>query len=173
MASAGMARFTFPDSQVRCAAMPEEADPPRKFYRLKPRPYEVLNPPVPAPPAPTHAAPPPARIEVTQLVQQATTPGTVLPPSRTPAARNDVHAILEGNLERANAAGLNDLVYQPKRRSKRRRDYFTVVIPLNAVFAFIAFGPYSNTATMAYGAAGIIIVTLGLGWVMFFVMDDY
>ena len=84
-----------------------------------------------------------------------------------------MHAILQDNLAHANAAGLNTLTYKRKRRSRRTRDYFLVTISLDTLFGFLAFGPYSNVVIMAYSIAGIILTTLGLWWVMFFVMDDY
>lgn len=37
----------------------------------------------------------------------------------------------------------------------------------------MAFGPYRNPMTLAYGIGGMIVFTLGLTWVMWFVMDDY
>jgi hypothetical protein len=153
--------------------MPDE-DPPRQFYQLKPREFEAVNRPSP-PPAPAGGGMPPTtgRIDVRDILKQASTPGPVLPTTRATAQKNDVHVILEDNLARANAAGLNALSPKPKRRSRRRRDYLMVMIPLNAFFAFAAFGPFSNVMLMAYGVAGIILSTLGLGWIMFGVMDDY
>jgi|SRR5688572_15648850 len=154
--------------------MPDE-DPPRQFYQLKPREFETVNRPSP-PLAPAESGTPPSptgRIDVRDIFKQASTPGPVLPTTRAAAQKNEVHAILEDNLARANAAGLNALSPKPKRRSRRRRDYLMVMIPLNAFFGFVAFGPFSNVMLMAYGVAGIILSTLGLGWIMFGVMDDY
>jgi hypothetical protein len=155
--------------------MADEPDPPRKFYQLKPREFEVVNVPSSglAPGQQLRSSPPPQKIEVRDLYQQAGTPGPVLAVGEKVAAKNEVHVLLHDNLTRANAAGVNELTYKPKRRSKRTRDYFLVVIPLDVFFGYAAFGHYSNVAMMAYGVAGIIITTLGLGWVMFFVMDDY
>jgi hypothetical protein len=152
-----------------------DEDPPRQFYQLKPREFEALN--RPASQLPTGASDPPApssgKIDVRDLYLQAKTPGPVLATTRAAAQKNDIHVILEDNLARANAGGLNNLTPKPRRRSRRRRDYLMVMIPLNAFFAYAAFGPYSNVMLMAYGVAGIIISTLGLGWVMFGVMEDY
>ena len=158
--------------------MADESDPPRKYYQLKPRAFEQVNAPVSPSPVPTPPVAPGesktgGRIDVHDLYEQARTPGAVLTPPGKPGAKNQVHVILQDNLAHANAAGLNTLTYKAKRRSRRTRDYFLVTISLDALFAFIAFGPFSNIALMAYGVAGIIITTLGLWWVMFFVMDDY
>ena len=155
--------------------MADELDPPRKFYELKPRAFERANEPLP-PPSP-HAQPPREpqnqRIDVRDHYESAKTPGPVLTLGQKIGPKNDVHVILEDNLAHANAAGLNKLAPKRKRRSRRTRDYFVVAIPLNAFFAYVAFGHFSNVMTMAYGVAGIILATLGLAWVMFGVMDDY
>lgn len=155
--------------------MADEPDPPRKFYQLKPREFEVVNELSSAIPQGRNHDPahPIGRIEVRELYQQANTPGPVLPVGAKVVLKNEVHALLDDNLARANAAGLNELTPKPKRRSRRTRDFFAVVIPLDLFFGYAAFGHYSNVAMMAYGVAGIIISTIGLGWVMFFVMDDY
>jgi hypothetical protein len=150
-------------------------DPPRQFYQLKPREFEAVNCPVPQTPPVARGEPHQAsgKIDIRDLYEQAKTPGPLLATARAAARRNDIHVILEDNLSRANAAGLNTLSPKPKRRSRRTRDYFLVMIPLTAFFAYAAFGPYSNVMLMAYGVAGIILSTLGLGWIMFGVMDDY
>jgi hypothetical protein len=116
---------------------------------------------------------PSAKIEVRDLLAQAAVPGPVLAQGEKVGVKNEVHGILKENLNIANAAGLNELAPKPKRRSRRTRDFFLVVVPINAFFGFAAFGPYANPVSLSYGIAGIIIATLGLGWVMFFVMDDY
>jgi hypothetical protein len=81
--------------------------------------------------------------------------------------------VLRANLAHANAAGLNDLALKPKRRSRRKRDYWLLLVPINAFFAFWAFGPWANIMTFAYGVGGIILFTGSLTWVMFGVLDDY
>jgi hypothetical protein len=157
-------------------AVADESDPPRKFYKLKRREFEAVNdvpPPLPPPLLKLTPPQPGGKIDVHDLFQAAGTPGPVLPAGPRHTPKNEVHVILHDNLARANAAGLNELLLLPKRRSRRTRDFMIVVLPLDAFFAFIAFGPYSTVNLMAYGVAGIIIVTIGLAWVMFCVMDDY
>lgn len=160
--------------------MSDEIDPPRKFYALKPTEFERLNAPAPAPAetsaeerAPAPAAPPPSRIDVREIARAATA-GTPLLGVNAPANRsNDVHAMLRENLARADAAGLNDLAPRPKRASRRTRDYLLLLIPVDAFFAWWAFGPHANAMTFIYGIAGLAMFTAGLTWVMWFVMDDY
>ncbi len=153
--------------------MRDEPDPPRKHYQFKPREFERAND------HPGHAAPDsdpairPARITVQDHLHAA---NATPPPTRAPqasATANDVHGILRDNLTRANAAGLNDLAPKVRRASRRKRDYWLLLLSINAFFAFVAFGPYANPMTKLYGLAGFIMFTLGLTWVMWFVMDDY
>ena len=160
--------------------MADESDPPRVFYQLKPREFERVNA-IPgessssaAPSAAEGSVPnAPGRIEIQDLYQQAAVPGPALPRTEKNEPKNEVHVILKDNLNHANAAGLNTLAPKPRRRSKRTRDFIVVVVPLNAFFGFAAFGPYANPMSMVYGVAGMIFSTIGIGWVMFFVMDDY
>jgi hypothetical protein len=161
--------------RMMAVAMSDELDPPRKFYALKPRTFERANELRPQLSLPGKPPDPPEnqRIDVRDHYERAKTPGPVLTLGQKVGLQNDVHVILQDNLVHANAGGLNNLAPKRKRRSRRTRDYFVVVIPLDAFFAYVAFGHYSNVMTMAYGVAGIIISTIGLGWVMFGVMDDY
>ncbi len=153
--------------------MRDEPDPPRKHYQLKPREFERVND------HPGHAAPDsdpavrPARIDVHDHLRAANASAPAPRPPQAKAAENDVHGILRDNLDRANAAGLNDLAPKLRRRSRRKRDYWLLLLTVSAFLAFIVFGPYANPMTKLYGLAGFVIFTLGLTWVMWFVMDDY
>lgn len=159
--------------------MADESDPPRVFYQLKPKEFERVNS-VPESPSSmplagseNPPAPPPAKIDIHDLYAQAATPVPLLTHGERRGTPNEVHALLQDNLARANTAGLNDLAPKPRRRSRRLRDYLILVVPLDAFFGFAAFGPYHNVGTMAFGVAGLIVATLGIGWVMFVVMDRY
>ena len=68
---------------------------------------------------------------------------------------------------RANAAGLNDLAPLPKRKSRRKRDYFLCLVGGNAL---LGLGFMLNPV---FAGAGIVIFNIGLTWIMWFVMDDY
>jgi hypothetical protein len=176
--------------------MPDQPDPPRKFYNLKPKeviervndaPAEnapAINPPTGnASPEPIAPASPANSglvdwnnkpIDVRELARQAALRGPVLDGTNAPANReNEVHGVLRDNLERANAAGLNEVELPPPRRSRRTRDYWILFIPVNGFFAFWAFGPYANPMTLAFGVGGMILFSIALTWVMFFIMDDY
>ena len=159
--------------------MADDSDPPRVYYQLKPREFERVNAVTPPPPSveltPAVSQPPDpsAKIEVENLLAHAAVPGPILAHGQKEVVQNEVHGILKENLDRANAAGLNTLAPKARRRSRRTRDFLFVVIPLDAFFGFAAFGPYANPVSFIYGIAGLIFSTVGIGWVMFFVMDDY
>jgi hypothetical protein len=163
--------------------MADELDPPRKFYQLKPTEFERMNRPpgesLPAQQPDSPVAPEaidrtaPERIEVRDLVRHGAT-GVPLLGANQPANRaNDVHTMLQENLAKADAAGLNEVTPRRRRPSRRKRDYFLLLIPINAFFAFWAFGPWANAVTFVYGIGGIALFTAGLSWVMWGVMDDY
>lgn len=146
--------------------MRDEPDPPRKFYQLKPKEFEAVNPPSNLPPV--DSTPTTVRGHL-----RAANDGPLPPRSLPVPTENEVHALLRENHARANAAGVNDIAPHAPRRSRRKRDYWLLLLPMNAFFGFMAFGPYRNPMTLAYGIGGMIVFTLGLTWVMWFVMDDY
>jgi hypothetical protein len=194
--------------------MADEPDPPRKFYQLKPKEFERVNAPRPgdesaAPPAsPTSSKSPESSksptpspsgpIDVRQLAKLASA-NTRLLSGNAPANRaNDVHAMLAGNHARADAAGLNDIAFQPRRRSKRKRDYWIVLIAGNGLIVgayatqivigfqvqcIAARMPFeffnlirwavSTPAMYAIPSLGILFFSAGLTWLMFHVMNDY
>ncbi len=158
--------------------MPEDSDPPRKFYDLKPREFEVVNAlprqPGERPPASAVAGARPEAIDVNDLIRSANSAGAGLAPKAVPAAGNDVHAILRDNLARANAAGLNELAPKPRRASRRKRHYWALMLIVNAglLTLTLASGP-KYPFTFVYGIAGLVIFNLGLWWVMWQIMEDY
>lgn len=125
--------------------MPDEPDPPRKFYGFKPKEFENVNgvpPAVPegAPPNPANLGPTPdsGRITVRDLFNQAQMGGPLLAKDPPPAGpKNDVHAMLAENLARADALGLNDVAPPKYGHHRRRRDYIVLVITGNLFFAVI------------------------------------
>ena len=148
--------------------MRDEPDPPRQRFQLKPRDFDVVN--APSSHAPLDSAP----ADVQGHLQAANARPPTRPPG--PAANkpvNDVQALLHDDAARLQATGVNDLTPKPRRRSMRTRDYWLLVFSLNAFFGLVAFGPFRNPMTLTYGIAGMMVTTLGLTWVMWFVMDDY
>jgi hypothetical protein len=147
--------------------MPDEPDPPRKFYEFKPREFEVVNPRA-------NEAQPTAPISVQNLLRQAgsSKPGGVAPAATSP--QNDVHAILRENAARTNATGIEELIPLPPRKSRRKREFLTLVIGGNALCGLIAFKAGSRDAvTFTFAISAMAMLTAGLTWIMWFVMDDY
>lgn len=125
--------------------MPDEADPPRKTYAFKPKDFERVNAPRPE--------------------------GDAAPP--TPPA-NDVFAIREQIRQREIAAGMDEL--KPLGRpaaNRRRRDYWLLLVGGLALIGATAAVVGFNTITVAFAFSGSILYTIGLTWVMWFVMEPY
>ena len=155
--------------------MPDDPDPPRKFYGFKPTKFEQVNSPRPPAPDETPAAsPPPAPdavrdtpIDIRELVRQGAQSGPVLK-GNAPANRdNEVHAILRDNLARANAAGLNEVAPPAPRKSRRKRDYLLSLLIGNVLLIV------GTTINPVFGVAGLILFNVGITWIMWVVMDDY
>lgn len=112
-------------------------------------------------------------IDLRELVRQGAASGPVLK-GNAPANRpNEVHALLRENLARADAAGLNDVSTAPKKASRRKRDYWVLMIAGNALFGTMALLGRGAPVMFVYGLAGCALLTAGLTWVMWGVMDDY
>jgi hypothetical protein len=144
---------------------PNEPEPPKREFRFKPTEFERANPKIGA----ENNAPP---INVQDLFRQAN--ATKAPTRGKPAAAavNEVHAILRGNLDRANQDGANDVSLRPKRASGRKRDFWFLLIAGNLFLGGISLLS-RNFIVLVCGGAGMIAFTLGATWVMWHVMDDY
>ena len=164
--------------------MPDEQDPPRKFYQLKPREFERANPVTPGPPPDTSAGAPdpgpgattsgaPGPIDVRELVRQGAANAPLLSGNVTANRANEVHAMLAENAAHANAAGLNHVALPPKRRSKRKRDYWLLMIAGNGVLLTLVLLNRSNAVVFVSGIAGMGLFTAGFSWVMWQIMSDY
>lgn len=128
------------------AGVSDSPDPPRKIYGLKPKEFERVNAPQPA--AGETSAPVPAA--------------------------NDVFALQRELREREIAAGLDELKppAQPK-HSRRRRDFLLLLLGGNGAFALMTVIGGGSPISLIYGFSGCILFSIGLIWVMWFVMDDY
>src|SRR3954465_6022812 len=81
--------------------MPDESDPPRKFFQLKPREFETVNNPPRVPGETTakeEAEAAQGRIDVQKIIKPANAAGPVLTPKSRAPPSNEVHAILRDNL---------------------------------------------------------------------------
>jgi len=126
--------------------VPAEPEPPRKTYGFKPKEFERVNAPRPADAA--DAAPPPAA--------------------------NDVFALQRELRAREIAAGLDELKPPARPRWRRRkRDYWTAMILVNALAAAVTLFSRGNVVVLVYAFAGAIILSGALTWVVWVLLDDY
>lgn len=167
--------------------MPDEPDPPRKFYGFKPTTFEVANPGTVPSPTASNSVPDPGivrvdnqRIDVRELNRLAAT-GLPLPHTLpVPIQENYVHTILRENLAVANAAGLNDVQIDPHHRTPRQRRvrlFWIAIIavdtPLGA-YAWWASHPMSQTSAIPFtlAIASIGYITGRIIWHTFFLNTD-
>ena len=147
---------------------PEPTEPvaPRREFRFKPTEFERTN-------RPLDGMDDTPAVDVRILHRQANlASGSPAPPPAAPA-ENDVHAILRANLAQATEDGLNDVILQPKRTSRRKQDYWLMFGAGNLGFAsMLIFLGHDLMVSVCVGA-GVIVYSLGLTWIMWFVMDDY
>jgi hypothetical protein len=150
--------------------MADDPDPPRQNYGFKQREIETVN-------APTNEPQPLPPVRVQDLINHAVAPakpGAVPQPSPL-AQDNEVHAMLRANVARDNAAGLNELIPLEKRPSRRRRDFWFLIISGNLLLGSLALacGAAGNPMVFVCSVGGIGMISASLYWVMFHIMDDY
>lgn len=170
--------------------MPDEPDPPRKFYGFKPTTFEVANPrpaiasttDSTAQPAPDPGIPaaPPGPIDVHELHRLASTGLPLLNTPAIPKKENEVHTILRENLAVADAAGLNDVKIDPRYRSRQQRRvrlfWIAIValdVPLGA-YAWWMSHPLSQASAIPFtlAVASVGYITGRLIWHTFFLNTD-
>lgn len=88
------------------------------------------------------------------------------------STEHDVYAMLQQNRAFEQRAGLNEVKLRPV-KSRRRRDFWLVLAVADTAFILTGIVARHNTVVLVYAIAGFAILTLGLTWVMWFVMDDY
>lgn len=94
--------------------------------------------------------------------------------SKSPApADNDVLAMLRQNQAHEASRAVNqEIPYVPK-KSRRRRDYILGMVGGNLLIIALVIAGRGNMVTLIFGFSGIILLSAGFTWVMFFVMEDY
>ena len=143
----------------------EPDDPPRKHYATKPREFERVN-------LPASAVPPmPTAQELARLAgAPAPTPrGAGGPKAGDP---NDVYALLQQNRTIEQKHGQHEVVIK-RTVSRRKRDYWLLVVPSNLLLAVLTWGGRGNPFILVCGLTGMVLVTLGITWIMWQVMNDY
>lgn len=84
---------------------------------------------------------------------------------------NDVEEILRENTRMlARAEKPLDLTPRPNRR---RLDYVITMIVFNGFFVWRLISNWGDPATMMFSLSGIVVVSSGITWVMYGVMDRY
>lgn len=153
--------------------MPDEPDPPRKVYGFKERDFKRDN-------APTAASPPPPSVK--ELAKMATAAAPVasghkaLPAHATGKAKaddpNDVYAVLKQNRQAAAKHGLNDVEIK-KIKSRRKRDFWLIIVGGNLAIIGGVWLSGINVITVIFGLAGLILFSISVSWIMWQVMDRY
>jgi hypothetical protein len=122
-----------------------------------------------AAPLPSSDDPPPVRHTLTTAKFEAVNAPTTAP---TPAP-TDVYQVLRDNLARENAAGMNVVKPVPKRPSRRKRDFWLMLVLGNLAIAATVHLAGGSVTSNLFGLAGILLLSVSLIWVMWFAVDDY
>jgi len=169
--------------------MPDEPDPPRKFYGFKPREFEKANvppaPPTIAPLTPAASAPAPdpgsvsrasARIDVRDLNRLAATGQPLLNHGPAAVRENEIHGVLRANLAVADVAGLNEVKIDPRHRTphqRRVRFFWMALIAVNVPLgAFAWWIGHTMAIPFASAIAAMGFLTGRLIWHTFFLNTD-
>jgi adenylate cyclase len=130
--------------------MPDDSDPPRKVYGLKPREFDRANTvppsaPTPAAPAPSGhlgpAASPDRRIDVHEVVRAGAGSVPQLGSNKVANRANEVHGILRDNLRHGLAAGHYDLgPLDDSVRRRRIRRYWIAIAAIDVPCGVLALG---------------------------------
>lgn len=159
--------------------MPDEPDPPRKYYGFKPTEFERVNEPVKGQ-APMPTGPDPGipsvrdeRIDVKELIRIGAQ-GPAVDAAKPIVPSNEVHAMLKENLTRERAAGLFHVEAKPDLKRRRRIVHFwvglaIVDIPLGLFAATVGHGA---AIPFVCSIAGIAMFTSWMIWETFFLRTD-
>jgi hypothetical protein len=143
----------------------EPDDPARKTYGFKMRDFKRDNVRGPG----VEPLPTAKELAIMAGPVVATPKGATGPKAGDP---NDVFNHLQENREKEKLTG-GDTVEIRKIKSRRRRDYWLLLIGGNlALVAGVALNGF-NIISAIFGLAGLIIFSLGVTWIMWQVMDRY
>jgi len=97
----------------------------------------------------------------------------VNPPAGTEMSgdRIDVYAILQENLRKS--LPTEKPVDMTRRESRRKRDYWLLLVAGNAAFAAVLAFTHINRVSLLFAFSGMIFFTAAITWVMWGVMGDY
>ena len=163
--------------------MTDEPDPPRKLYGFKPAEFETANeaPRNPAPASESQPVPDPGitrvhegRIDVRDLARIASGDGAALGHNATANRPNEVHGILRENFERDKAAGWYEVdPREDKRRMRRIRNYWILLVVVDAPLGFFAYKIGHGAAIpFVCAIAAIALFTTWWTWETWFLRTD-
>ena len=147
-------------------SVPDETDPPRKNYGFKEREFKRDE-------RPSSLSRPPVTVQDLAKLAGPVTRSVPIP-SNTPKAGdpNDVHAVLQRNRV-AEKKSDGDAVEFKKIPSRRKREYWLLLICGNLAILAPSVILGANAMTVGAGLGGVIIYSIGLTWVMWQVMGKY
>jgi hypothetical protein len=143
----------------------EPEDPPRKNYGFKEREFKRDN-------APTGSVPPPPTVKELAMLAG---PVTASPKGATGAKAgdpNDVFATLQRNRATEQEHG-GDRIEIRKIKSKRRRDFWLMLIGGNLLIGGSVVVLGLNVFTVMFGLGGVILFSITLTWIVWQVMGRY
>lgn len=96
-------------------------------------------------------------------------------PDKSPekSMEHDIFAMLQQNRTIEKQLGKDEIEIAPKKKSRRKGDYWLVLVGGNLLILGLVAMTRFNPISAIFGGAGMIILTLSLTWVMWFVLDDY
>ena len=143
----------------------EPDDPPPKVYGFKEREFKRDNSlAAPATPLPTAK-------ELAVMAGQVTRQ-TAAKPGAKADDPNDVYKVLEHNRAMEKTAGM-DQVEIRQIKSRRKRDYWLLLISSEALLGVITVQGRDNPVQFVFGLAGMVMVAITLTWIMWQLMSRY
>lgn len=162
--------------------MADDPDPPRKYYQLKPKQFEIVNERVPSVAPASNDTPDPGpvsadtgRIDVHELFRQANTPGRVLGSHKPTNKANEVHEVLQEKYAHDVATGQYELgVLDDSKRRRRIRNFWLILLAINLPLGALAAlaGPRAPLPFVC-SIAGMALGTSILLWQTFFLRTEY
>ena len=59
------------------------------------------------------------------------------------------------------------------RPNRRLRDWLVILAVINGLFVWLLFANKGNVTVQMFALGGMVILSAGITWIMFFVMDRY
>ena len=95
-----------------------------------------------------------------------------VPGTQAKSDEHDIHALLRHNRAVEKSAKINEVEIK-RVTSRRKRDYWLLLVPGNLLVAVLTWPGRGNPFVLVCGLSGMVALSLGLTWIMWFVMSDY